>query len=145
MATTSSNELTRNLDQLVAEFVRSAQQMVLAAVAQGLRTEPSTTVPTSATKPRKGTKPRKCTKPRKRAKSYTRRTPAQVAELGERFYEVLCAHPGETMAVLAAKIGSTPRELQRPVTLLKRAGRVRSVGQRQATRYFPMVGGAEAA
>ena len=42
------------------------------------------------------------------------------------------------MAVLAAEIGSSPRELNRPVTQLRSAGQVRSVGQRHLTRYFPM-------
>lgn len=42
------------------------------------------------------------------------------------------------MAVLAPRVGATPRELNRPALLLRRTGRVRSVGQRQATRYFPM-------
>jgi len=35
-------------------------------------------------------------------------------------------------------VGSTARELNRPVFLLKGAGRIRSVGTKHATRYFPM-------
>lgn len=42
------------------------------------------------------------------------------------------------MIVLAPVVGSTARELSRPVFLLKRAGRIRSVGAKHATRYFPM-------
>jgi hypothetical protein len=42
------------------------------------------------------------------------------------------------MIVLAPVVGSTARELNRPVSLLKRAGRIRSVGTRHATRYLPM-------
>ena len=136
MATTSSNDLAQNLDRLVAEFVRASQEMVLAAVAQAMTT--SRSAPASAQS--STTKPSKRAKPNTRAKPSTYRTPAQVAELGDRFYEVLCAHPGESMTVLAAKVGASPTELHRPVALLKRAGRVRSVGQRQSTRYFPMVG-----
>jgi hypothetical protein len=141
MATTSSNELAQNLERLVAEFVRSSQEMVLAAMAQALVTSPC--APASA--PLSTTKLSKRAKSSKRAKPSQRRTPAQVAERGDRFYKVLCAHPGETMTVLAAKVGSSPQELHRPVARLKRAGRVRSVGPRQLTRYFPMVGDAEAA
>lgn len=44
------------------------------------------------------------------------------------------------MSVLAAELGVNARELNRPVGKLKLAGRVRSVGQRQQTRYFPVVG-----
>jgi ribosomal protein L36 len=46
--------------------------------------------------------------------------------------------PGETMTVLGPQVGASARELHRPMQLLKRAGRVRSVGTRHSTRYFPM-------
>jgi hypothetical protein len=61
-----------------------------------------------------------------------------MAGLSERLYAAVCAHPGAVMTVLAAHVGATPRELNRPALILKRAGRVRSVGQRAHTRYFPM-------
>ena len=67
-----------------------------------------------------------------------RRASADIEALGERFYRAVCKRPGETMAVLAAELGSSPQELNRPMTQLKRQGRVRSVGQRQFTRYFPL-------
>jgi hypothetical protein len=138
MATTSSNALAQNLEQLVAAFVRSSQELVLAAVAQAMETRPASTAPSTA-------KASKRASSSKRAKPSQRRTPAEVAELGDRFYEVLCAHPGEAMVILAAQVGATPRELHRSVMLLKRAGRVRSVGQRGAARYFPTPRSAKAA
>lgn len=67
-----------------------------------------------------------------------RRAPEELAALGERLYAAICAQPGAAMATLATALGATPRELNRPATQLRRAGRVRSVGQRHATRYFPM-------
>jgi hypothetical protein len=62
--------------------------------------------------------------------------------LGERLYAAICAQPGETMAVLAPRIGVRPRELHRPMTVLRDAGRIRSAGQKQQMRYFPMASGA---
>ena len=59
--------------------------------------------------------------------------------LGERFYAVLCRQPGETMTTLAPQVGVASRVLQVAVARLRRAGRVRVVGQRQLARYFPMV------
>jgi hypothetical protein len=59
--------------------------------------------------------------------------------LAEKLYEAVRANPGETMTVLMAKVGGTARALNRPMTVLKRAGRVRSVGERHHTRYYPMV------
>jgi hypothetical protein len=68
-----------------------------------------------------------------------RRAPAELSVLCERLYEAVCAQPGETMAVLAPELGSSSRELHRPMAALKGAGRVRSVGQRRQTRYYPTV------
>jgi hypothetical protein len=67
-----------------------------------------------------------------------RRPSDQIGALSERFYEALCRSPGETMTVLAPIVGATARDLNRPMLVLKRAGRIRSVGTRHATRYFPM-------
>lgn len=56
----------------------------------------------------------------------------------ERLYRAVCAHPGETMAVLMVDAGASVRELNRPMNQLKASGRIRSVGSRNHTRYFPM-------
>jgi hypothetical protein len=68
-----------------------------------------------------------------------RRAPTEMAAVGERLYQEVCAKPGETMAVLASDLGASPRELNRPMAHLRQAGRIRSVGQRHLTRYFPLV------
>jgi hypothetical protein len=69
-----------------------------------------------------------------------RRAPTEVSAIGERLYRAVCARPGEGMGVLARELGASARELHRPMALLKKAGRVRSVGQRSLTRYFPRTG-----
>lgn len=67
-----------------------------------------------------------------------RRPAAEMAELTEQLWGAVRACPGETMTVLAARVGANARALHRPMFLLKRAGRVRSAGERNFTRYFPM-------
>jgi hypothetical protein len=67
-----------------------------------------------------------------------RRPPTEVAGLAEQLYAAVRANPGEQMIVFARQLGQTPRALNRPMLLLKTAGRVRSAGQRHLTRYFPM-------
>ncbi len=67
-----------------------------------------------------------------------RRSRKEMAALEERLYDAIRRHPGETMAVIAPAVGATARALNRPATTLRREGRVRSVGRRQYTRYFPM-------
>ena len=67
-----------------------------------------------------------------------RRSREELAALEDRLYEAIRRHPGETMAVIGPAVGATARALNRPATTLRQQGRVRSVGQRQYTRYFPM-------
>ena len=74
---------------------------------------------------------------RRRAPS-ARRAPTEMAELADQLLEAVRVCPGETMTVIAARVGQKPRMLNRPMLHLKRAGRVRSAGERGLTRYFPM-------
>jgi hypothetical protein len=77
---------------------------------------------------------------KRRTSSSSRRPSAELVAIGERLYAAMCDAPGETMTVLAPAVGCSARELHRPMSLLKQAGRVRTVGNRQGTRYYPMVG-----
>ncbi len=67
-----------------------------------------------------------------------RRTEAEVAEISERLYQAVCSTPGESMASFAAALGIPTKELLLPMEKLRRAGHVRTVGQRHQTRYFPV-------
>ena len=86
----------------------------------------------------------------RRAGPTTRRAPGnrraadEVAALAEGLYAAVCANPGAGMPKLALLLGTSSRALNRPALQLRRSGRLRSVGQRQSTRYFPMTGKANA-
>lgn len=119
--------LSEQIAALVQEHIEASRRAAADAVERAF----------SSASLRAGSKPA-----RTRTKDRTsgrRRAPAEMAALGERLYEAVCAQPGETMSVLAPELGKTPRELQRPMMALRRAGRVRSVGQRHQTRYYPAV------
>lgn len=126
---TNIEDLSKKIEALVKEHIDASRKAAAIAVERAFN----------------AAEPKRRRQPPKGAASGRRRTSDEVAELGERFLEVLCASPGETIAVLAAQIGVAPRDLQRSVALLKQAGRVRSVGQKRATRYFPTAKGARAA
>jgi hypothetical protein len=121
MSKTRIGDLEQQIESLVRDHVAALRRTAEAAVARAFSRA-------SATGRRSGT-------PRR---SGPRRAPAELSALSERLYAAICAHPGAAMSTLAAELGATPRELTRPAMQLRRAGRVRSVGQRQATRYFPM-------
>lgn len=124
MTTTSIEQLQNQIERLVREHVAACHKAAATAVDRGFD---------SATR-----RPKTARSRSKRSASGPRRSPAEIAELGERLYEAVRANPGEGMTVLMARVGGSARELHRPMTLLKRTGRVRSVGQRHLMRYFPM-------
>jgi hypothetical protein len=128
--TTSHRDLDQRIEQLVREHIAAVQRSAREALERGFA---GTAVVTR--------------KPAKAAAGITtaaqsgkRRAPAEMSAVAERLYRAVCAHPGESMAALAKELGAAPSELQRPMTLLRQAGRVRSVGQRHLTRYFPRTG-----
>ena len=47
------------------------------------------------------------------------------------------------MSVLAARVGVPRNTLQVPVARLRAAGRIKTVGSRQFTRYFPIERGGD--
>ena len=128
--TISTNSLEQKIqsavEQVMREHLAACDTAVAAAVREALRRAAQS--PTG----------RRGAKASKRRGPAPRRSREQLAELEKRLYEVVCAQPGETMVVLAQAVGATPKELRRPATLLRRQGRIRSAGQRQYTRYFPM-------
>ena len=126
---TNNRDLTEKIEQLVREHIEETRVAVVGAVSRAFATSATGALSRA---------PSKTSKPRKESR---RRGPEEVTALAERLYERVCAKPGEGMVVFAADLGASARELHRPMTNLKRAGRVRSVGERHRARYFPAVGG----
>ena len=128
---TTTKSLERKIEMAVEQLVREHLAACEAAAAAAVRAAFG-----RASKPSLKSSRRKTTRaPRAPA---PRRSREEMAALEERLYEAIRRHPGEGMAVIAPAVGATPRQLNRPATTLRRQGRVRSVGQRQYTRYFPM-------
>jgi hypothetical protein len=124
--TDTTSELSRRIEQVIAEHVAAVQKEAQRAVARAFGEAVS------------GTRSRVARRPAERQQGGKRRATADLVALGERFYGVLCSRPGETMTALAAEVGASAKELHRAVARLKQAGRVRAVGQRSHTRYFPL-------
>jgi len=121
MTQTTTETLETQIEQLVRRHLAEQQLAAKAAVERAF----------VALAPPRQRAPRRA--------GYRRRAPGQMAELAERLCEAVRACPGETMTVIAARVGEQLRALNRPMLHLKRAGRVRSAGERNLTRYFPML------
>ena len=129
--TTSHQDLEQQIEQLVREHIVAVQRSVREAidrafaVSAGAVRKPAQKVATTA-----GTGGR-------------RRARAELSAVAERLYRTVCARPGEGIVALAGELGVSARELQRPMALLRQSGRVRSVGQRHLTRYYPRTGASQ--
>ena len=123
--TTSFQDLGKKIEQVIQEHIAASHRAAALALEQAFASAMGTSTRTPRTL-------RSCATGR-------RRLPGELSAISEQLYGAVCAKPGEAMAVLAADVGATPSELNRPMAHLKRAGRVRSVGQRNFTRYFPLM------
>ena len=65
-----------------------------------------------------------------------KRSPDELDRLADDIEAYVRDNPGELMSDIAEHFGATPKGLALPVKRLKDAGRVRTEGQRRATRYF---------
>jgi hypothetical protein len=118
--------LATQIEALVAGYVDEVRRCTQQAVERGLSMSPS-----PASKPSANSK-----------RTYSkRRSPAELSELGEALCGLIHERPGESMVTFAAELGVSVRALHRPMTMLQRENRIRSVGQRHLTRYFPAVNG----
>lgn len=123
---TSNERLEREIEKLVRDHLAACRRAATAAVERAFTAAMSPPAPM----PKRAKKPPRAPRPR--------RTPEELAILTDQLHDAVHATPGETMTVLAAQLGMKPRSLQIPATRLKRAGHVRTVGQRQYMRYFPV-------
>ena len=75
---------------------------------------------------------------RRVSKPQARRSPEEISKLCERLYQKIDEHPGQGMAAYAEALAVGARDLGVVVRRLKKGGRVRTVGERDRMRYFPM-------
>jgi hypothetical protein len=134
--TTTTKSLEQKIEIAVVQLVREHLAACEAAAAVAMRAAFQRASSSSA-KSSRSKSARACSPSPRRAPA-PRRSREEMAVLEERLYEAIRRHPGETMAVIAPAVGATARELNQPAVRLRRQGRVRHVGQRQYTRYFPM-------
>lgn len=123
MTTTTIEQLEKKIDDLIRTHIADVRRKASAAVEKAFAAAAAKSPP---------------------AKSTVRRSPSrrrgedEIRELGDLLYKAVCSNPGATMTTLSRSVGKKPQELRRPAKWLKRAGRIRSVGERNATRYFPL-------
>jgi hypothetical protein len=127
MNTPNFDDFSRRIEQIIQEHIAECRKAAQEAMERAFAA--ATTVPSF---------PSAKVSARRERKAGRRRTRAELAALSDRLHEAVCANPGETMAALALRLKTPARELHRPMANLKSLDKVRHVGERHLTRYFPL-------
>ena len=122
-------QLANAIESLVASYIDEVRQVAQQALERSLCRAVQARRPAKSTVHRT-LAPRSATK---------RRTAAELDETCEKLCALVRARPGESIVALAEDMGALAGTLQRPMAKLRAEGRVRSVGERHLTRYFPAV------
>lgn len=126
MSTTTANttDLCARIEALVQEHIAASHKAAMTALQRAFANAPGSS--------------RQAVRGRRASSPVVYRSRETLVELQDAIYERLKVNPGLGAAELAAQLGTTSKEMSGPMAKLKKAGLVRSVGQRTATRYFPV-------
>lgn len=130
-------ELTSQIEQLVQGYIA---QVRLAAQEAVLRAFARASVEASGDGAPSGGRPGKRLPAKTRSRgsaSPRRRSDAELAKLRDDVENAIRRLPGASIGRLAEALGCSVRDLDTPIRHLKRAGRVRTVGEYHRMRYFP--------
>lgn len=128
---TATDTLAIEIEAAVQLIVAATQRAAVAAIQEAFKGSRRPEVPSVL-------KREQPTGQRGGSDTVRRRSTEEINKLAQDLYDSVCAKPGETMAVLAQEMGTAPRLLQPAVARLKAEGRIRAVGHRHLTRYFPL-------
>jgi hypothetical protein len=132
--------LQQSIEQQVSVFVRNVNELVRRAAITAL--EQATVIPApvevAEKQPRRKREGSGISRQRVARKPGLARDPGELSALTERLYGAIVSQPGETMAVLAPAVGCPGSNLRVSIGHLVTRGRVKKVGERRSTRYFPM-------
>ncbi len=132
-------DLQRQINERVAAFVsdvteiarQAAMDTLTEALHDGKPAPARRTATTGYTKPQA---------PARRGRG-GKRSPEELDQMAEQLHAHIQENPGERMEEIARSVGSSTRDLALPVKKLLSDRRIRTEGQKRATRYYPASGG----
>ena len=126
----STLELADAIESLVASYMETVRESTQQAVERAMRRP--------VARMRQSSPTGRVLASRSRSPS-ARRTATELQQVCDVLCERVRMQPGASMAELAEQMGADAQSLQSPMGKLRASGRVRSVGQRHLTRYYPTV------
>jgi len=124
--------LQAQIEERINAMVGDVLVLIRRATTDAINNVLSGTTAASVARPEPKPGKRRVSQPR------ARRSPEELSALCERLYQKIDEHPGQGMAVYAEVLAVATRDLGVVAKRLKKVGRVRTLGQRDRMRYFPM-------
>lgn len=134
------SELRARIDAFVAELTNLVKQSALESVSAALGSSSGAVAAKRGPGRPKGSTsaPKPAAARRGRA---GKRTPEEVAKVGETVAEFIKQNPGQGVEGIGKALGLATKELQLPILRLLETKAITSKGQRRGTKYFPASGG----
>lgn len=133
----SSELLEQRIDELVQGVLASAREVALAAVSEAFSRNEAQLLGEPRSRNDGAAKKAQRRRGGRAHQPGQKRSPEELAALGEKLCAAICKKPGETMTYYAEKVSSTPPKLGVPVRRLVEEGRVRAIGERNQRKYYP--------
>lgn len=126
------SQLSSRIQAFAGELQDLLRQQALASVRSALGGNGgAASAPAASQAPAKG-----ASRPAKPSRKRRARPGADLSALTEPILSLLRATPGQRAEDLARALGTTPKDLKRPLDRLLADGDVRKEGKARATRYF---------
>ncbi len=120
--------LRQDLETALQRYLTEGHRVIIETVSQFFD-------PKSVNLKRRTDQPK--TERRKTGRRLARRNGDEINDIGEKILQVLRTSPGVSAAEVASKLGLDKAMLLAPMLQLRAQGKIRKVGERAATRYFP--------
>jgi hypothetical protein len=130
----TTGQLEQHIDDLLRGVLSGARQVALSAVAEAFARNEGRLLSERLGQPTPGPSKKRGERTRRPAK---KRSPDELATLGERLCAEICKKPGETMTYYATRLSSTAVKLGVPVRRLVEEERVHAIGDRNQRKYYP--------
>jgi predicted Rossmann fold nucleotide-binding protein DprA/Smf involved in DNA uptake len=120
--------LREDLELALRRYLADGRRVILETVSRFFE-------PSSSDSKRPST--RKKSERRKPVRRIARRSHDELNTIGEKVVQALRMSPGASAAEVASALGLDKAQLLAPMLQLRAQGRIRKVGERTSTRYFP--------
>jgi hypothetical protein len=143
MKTTAIDAALRaRIDAFVADISAAVRASALDAVREALGSPVSAPAKRGPGRP---PKPDASPAPTKRRGKRGKRTPEDVAKMGEAVVAYVAKNPGVSVEQIKKALGVETKDLQLPIVRMVAAKKLKTTGERRGTKYFPAAAATKAA